>query len=90
MRQTEAPGTKASAISTSPRNRVTSPAVMRSCARLFRREFPRRVVEFRLRFAIFALLVSLSYKIIEIRLRYFSILSLYHGKSQIANYFSIS
>lgn len=98
MRQAELPGTKASAMSTSPTNRVMSPAGIRSCVRFLRREAVLRPEVLRFLFAMFPKTRSLFYimkqgalraalSVTMEEFRYDSILSLYHGKSQMAIYF---
>ena len=57
----ELPGTKASAMSTSPANRVTSPAGIRSCDRFLRREALPRAEVLRFLFAMIPKNRSLSY-----------------------------
>ena len=98
VRQAELPGTKASAMSTSPANRVMSPAGIRSCVRFLRREAVLRPEVLRFLFAMFPKTRSLFYimkqgalraalSVTMEEFRYYSILSLYHGKSQMAIYF---
>ena len=98
MRQAELPGTKASAMSTSPANRVMSPAGIRSCVRFLRREAVLRPEVLRFLFAMFPKTRSLFYimkqgalraalSVTMEEFRYYSILSLYHRKSQMAIYF---